>query len=658
MPATIPQAVSGPAVTLRAASGATVLFITQNGQVVGGVDRQQIHLPHLVLHRNGALTGPAERTLIVEVTGIEVSPPGVTVTLRVETQHGDPDLGGDDSNRIVVWQESKWIANGSGATQTGVTVAFGREFGAALASGSETVATPTDYFRYHVAVVDADHPGGAPLHAFGADHAFLMEDQWAVPLPPVQETSESAAPDELVVYACDMFPFQKNRNDPTTWLPRQDVPHYVQAELIPRMVEAFRAQTDDWGFPWHDAWTSFRSWEETEQLGVALAESETWFHGPAPSWGNATISIGVDGGENAHYEALADGLTAIFHHELFHNLQRNISQHSGGSGDVDGEQNGWQFFSEGMAVLASSIAQPPIEFSLTERERTYMFNTNSFVGGGGLLGDLNRSYAEMKPYHAAMYWRFLYEKCGGMQNSVENPAAGMQVIKRTLAALYSEEIVDIDSSSDIVGQMPQIMDHALEGSACPFRTHRESLTAFASAIYALQLENSRCTAPGLPTGCGFYDPQSLYSDPPSGIITYAGTQVSYAEVDQAYPAGIKSSFGFDFVDVILAPAANGQPLTVEFHGAPGAAAEFHVQIWRLMDAGKGARPHRVPAPMAAPEVLTWANGDGHLFYTISAIDTAAYNRLGLIITRVDARESADPVGAYTIVLRGDAGNNP
>ena len=82
-----------------------------------------------------------------------------------------------------------------------------------------------------------------------------------------------------------------------------------------------------------------------------------------------------------------------------------------------------------------------------------------------------------------------------------------------------------------------------------------------------------------------------------------------------------------------------------------------MQLWKLMDAGGGLRPQRVPAQTTAPEALRRADGDGHLIYTIPAIDTAAYNRLGLIITRVDARESSDPVGAYTIVLRGDAGNN-
>ena len=89
--ASLPKGYPAPAVTVRAASQATIRFRTQNGEREGGVPPETRDLPHLVLQRNGALTDPKERTLLVEVTGIDVPPAGVTVTLSVETQHGDPD---------------------------------------------------------------------------------------------------------------------------------------------------------------------------------------------------------------------------------------------------------------------------------------------------------------------------------------------------------------------------------------------------------------------------------------------------------------------------------------------------------------------------------------------------------------------------------------
>jgi hypothetical protein len=640
-----------PTVALRAASGATITFVTQNGQTVADVPPQAQELPHLVLFRNGALTDPGERTLILEVSGIEVPPAGVTVTLEVETQHSDPDLGDDSSTGIPVWRESQWMANTSGVTLTGVTGAFSHTFDERVNSGTETIATPTDYFRYEVAVIEANGPLSNSLYTFSQDYVFLLESQWVAPLPEVQEESAGAAPDELIVYYCDMFPFQKSIHDPATWLPREDVTDYVGAELVPQMEEAFRVETDEWGFPWYDAWTGYRPGEDAERLSVALSDGQTWFHGQAAFRGHAEVSIKVTGGDNARYATLTDGLMSIFFHELFHNLQRNINLHNGGDGDVDGAERAWQFFSEGTAVLASSVGQPAVQFAPTLALRAFMANAHSFVGGNGRVGDLNRSYGRMIPYHGAVYWRFLYEQCGGMKDGLEDSVAGMEVIKRTLTVLYSGEVVDVSAASDLVRKVPEIMDRVLEGSSCPFETYEESLIAFADAIYGLGVDSGRCVEPGKPAGCGFYDPHNLYHEPPLGTITYAG-------VDQQLSGEIRSSFGMDYVEVMLDPATNGQSLTLEFDGAPGAEAEFSVQLWVLMDSPEGARPRRVPTQIAATETLASVDADGGLAYAIPTIDMTAYNRLSLIITRLDARESSDLIGEYTVVLRPNVDSSP
>jgi hypothetical protein len=207
--------------------------------------------------------------------------------------------------------------------------------------------------------------------------------------------------------------------------------------------------------------------------------------------------------------------------------------------------------------------------------------------------------------------------------------------------------VDIGASTDLVEAVPAIIDRALEGSSCPFETYEESLIAFARAIYALRLDGGRCIGPGTPAGCGFYDPDNLYNDPPLSTITYT-------RAGERYRDGIGSSFGMDFVDVVLDPAADGQPLTLEFHTAPAADAAFNVQLWKLIESEGDASPQRVPAQTTATETLTRTNPDGHLFYAIPAIDTSTYNRLGLIITRFDAKESSDPIGEYTILLHTDA----
>jgi hypothetical protein len=614
--------------------------------MVDGVPPETWDLPHLVLHRNGLLTEPSERSLIVEVTGVQVPPAGVTVTLSFETQRGDPDLE-RVSPRIQVWHESRQITNTTGVTQTGVTVILSHEFTETVLAGAETVATPTDYLRYDLVVTDALHPAASLLHTVGQDYAFLLENQWIVPLPEVQETSLGAAPDELVVYYCDMFPFRKDIRDASTWLPRENVSGYIYSELIPAMIEAYRVQTDEWEFPWYPEWRGHRRGKDAERLSVTLSDGETWFHGKAPGQGNAGISINVSLGK-VEYETLTDGLVSTFHHELFHNHQRNIHLHLGGSGQVGGTESAWDFFAEGMAVLASSVGQPDVQFRQTWGSRAYVNNAKEFLGREGISeGDLNKSYAGMNDYHGATYWRFLYEQCGGMRDGVENPAAGMALIRKVLLTLYAGDIVDIVASTDVVQGMPAILDEALHGSSCPFKTYQESLLAFARAIYALRLDGGRCREPGIPAGCGLYDPHSLYHNPPASTIIYQGEEIAYSAAEQPYPTGIPSSFGMDLIEVELEAPTKGKALTMEIHGAPGSVAVLNVQLWKSV--GQPPTAQAVP-----PRAVKRLDPDGTVVYIIPAIDTAEQDRLGLIITRVDAEERLDRDGAYTIVLRPGA----
>jgi hypothetical protein len=96
--------------------------------------------------------------------------------------------------------------------------------------------------------------------------------------------------------------------------------------------------------------------------------------------------------------------------------------------------------------------------------------------------------------------------------------------------------------------------------------------------------------------------------------------------------------------VILGPAVDGKSLTLEFHGTPGTAAVFSVQLWRLGPGGSKPR-----AITATPETLL-ADAEGGYSYAIASVDTATFNRLALIVTRLDPHESTDPVGGYAINL--------
>jgi hypothetical protein len=121
--------------------------------------------------------------------------------------------------------------------------------------------------------------------------------------------------------------------------------------------------------------------------------------------------------------------------------------------------------------------------------------------------------------------------------------------------------------------------------------------------------------------------------------------------DQPYPAGIRSSFGMDFIELKLRPEVTGQPLTIEVLPAPQTGAEYSVQIVRMHTLGNGGiASHKIVQVMPTESLVEGLTG-APLHFHIPAIDLDTYNQIGVIITRVDARENLDPVGAYTLVVK-------
>ena len=526
---------------LRATSGATIEYQTQNGQMIDNVPSQTKHIPHLVLHRNGALTASDERTLIIELDDLKVTTPGITVTLVIETQRGDPDQDANSENRITVWREEIWLHDTPNSEKIITSVLFAHLVEDIATTTGETRTTPTGYFRIEVMTREPGEATSSVLHDL--DYAFLMENQVVASLPKVAESSSGAAPDELVVTFCDMFPFQNSTAEGTHRLPRAEVPNYVQMELVPQLVHIFRVQTDDWGFPWHEAWTSYRNGENAERLSVTLSDGRTWYHDRAPSGAHAGITLNVS--ENlgsARYDNLTDRLLSLFKHELFHNMQRNIAQHYSSSGDIAGKEGKWAFFSEGTAVLASTIGESHNEFTVASSDGGYLLNANKYIGGNGLTGNLNDSYKEMEAISTAIYWRFLYEQCGGLD-----------VIRQVLVTLYSGEIVNINETTDIISWLPKVLDQTLANTSCPFTTYQESLNAFAHGLYALHMQQGRCKVPGESGICGLCDPNHMYATPTTSKLSYSGEELRYGAAEQTRPTGVPASFGTDFIEIEFSP---------------------------------------------------------------------------------------------------------
>jgi hypothetical protein len=588
-------------------------------------------IPHLVLKRNGVLTPGYERTLEIEVENVPVPAPGIHVGLTITTQHKDPDHEGK-GGVIVVWSEREFVPHTT-QTQQGVRVNFSVTFDRFTKLGGTNILTPTDYFQYQVTLTDLN---GNLRQSHTERYAFLMENQWRTPLPQLLETEPGSAPDRLLVYYYDMIPFQADRRDPLTQIPREAVDRYIQTELLPAMVEAVRAQTNDWGFAWYPEWRNYRRDEDPKTLSVALGEYGVWYHGEAPTLGHSMISIRVDGSAG-EYDSLTDGIMSVFHHELFHNQQRNISLHFSGDGNVSGKDEAWKMFSEGTAVLASSVAQPEVQFEQTTAMRSYMKRAASYIGVEGVFGGgLNMSYARI-PYHTAVYWRFLYEACEGLEDKAE----GMSAVRTVLETLYKGEVVDVHTSTNAVESLPAVMDRALSQiPSCPFDSHSESLADFARAIHMLRLKDGRCMGIGGPD-CGLFDPNLLYPMPPVESMTITNRPSTYVS------GNVPSSYGLDFVELDVDMAAAGRSLAIRFMGSSVSLAEFEVSVVLVKSAGSTSGDD---LPVMVGETRPSSEEDAELILDIEHIDLNEFDRIGLIIVRTDPNEKLDKNGSYTVQI--------
>jgi hypothetical protein len=477
-----------------------------------------------------------------------------------------------------------------------------------------------------------------------------LENEWLVNLPQVLEHTPGSAPKELIVYYSDMF-FPGTGHGSNLGLPREKTNHYLGSELIPAILEAYQTESVAWGFPWYEEWHSYQPDDPAKLLSVTLTIGDTWYHGKAPDIGNAGISINLQSAENKSYNNLTESVISNFYHELFHNHQRYINLHLGGNGDIDGSTNAWKFFSEGTAVLAPSVGQQEIQFSGNSGLHSYFINANGFLAGGGTIKrEIYKSFHEINPYHGTIYWRFLYEHCGGTVYRGENPKAGMEIICNALIVLYTKKIVDIQTSTNLAEHLPEIMNEAIERTInCPFKNYEESLDQFAWAIYSLKLENGRCSFPGVPTECGFYDPNNLYHYLPIQIIKYHSEESISEYSDHLEPEKIRS-FEIRFIEVELGQSTDGNPFILELLNEPNSKASFHLQIIKLKTRGKPSNLEFDSATTIKPGSTKFSKNSRKLQYYIPEIELDDYDRLGLIITRTDNQEIFVDSGGYTIKL--------
>jgi hypothetical protein len=549
------------------------------------------HLPVLYLHHERTPSAARERTLRVEVSGLVG---GVPIDLEVISWHADR----------ATWEPHRQarrvlLPDRACTTEEPCIVDWTLD---AMASASDL---------YRLVLRDAQ---GEILWANPDPERpdLVALDMWQV----------SVGDYALRVIYGALFPFARGEKALYHRLAPDQVHSLVAGQIVPILLEAWKTQLGSWGFgPIHPDWDA----DKVVEL-IVTPPPYALFGGT----GTYTVAEFGDGSPYPErriwllpnhntfqaYDTLENGLKVILAHEFYHLVQRNVLLWTGCPAAK------WtNLFIEGQANMASSVQYPELELSrqhLVVGVSEYSAAVGHYLGSG-----LEYSYADLgapgRTYDAALYWRFLYERYGSMR-----------VLRTALEEMACRPVGEVAVTLD------QIMDAALARTDGPFATFEGSVVAFAEANYALRLADERCRARDASMCDGRYrDPEGMYPAPAlAAELPYAGSSVGYA-------GSVPASYGADLIEIPLDLKANAQPLSIVLQSA---SAQFSVRAWRLRGEGSEMRaltPH--------PEALS---GDcrGGCRYTIRRLNLQRYDRLVLIVVRLDPHERADPIGSYGLTI--------
>ena len=461
--------------------------------------RQEFDLPLLYLHRERKAAAETDRTLVLDLSGVEG---GDEIEVEVVSRHADPSTGARFSaSRIFVLSDRLCTLD----EPCTVRWTFDAEM------------MLSDLYNLRV----RDRMGNLLWKNRYLDRPdFVALDTWELGIDA----------HTVRVYYAVLFPFAMGKYDLDNRLPPGAVTDFVERQFMPMVVNTWHTQFHSWGFgPIHPDWDG----DKVVQVYVTAAPFAL-FGGT----GTYTRSVYSDGrpyperrlwwyaGNNSFqaYDTLENGYKAVFAHEFFHMVQWNAQLSTGCS-----THRAWRnVFIEAQGKFVPSVQYPEIEMHrdhVDSLESEYLSAANRFLKLG-----LNTSYrafeaARTAKYDMALYWRFLYEQFGDMG-----------IVRASLEEMACRDHPDIEASLD------KVMDAALARSNGPFQTFEESLTAFAQANYALRLANGRCTAGDI-GACGghYYDPHHMYAAPPlEAALDYEGTLLTFS-------GSIPASFGIDLV---------------------------------------------------------------------------------------------------------------
>jgi hypothetical protein len=558
-------------------------------------------LPVLHLHRGRRPTADGERTLTLHLSGL---PGGRVVELEIASRHRNPTTGARHRESSSLPLPDRPCTASEPCT---------------LQWTLDAATTLSDYYRLTL----RDGEGRLLWENPDPERPDLVAlDSWEIGLE--EHTVR-------ITYAA-LFPYARGEVHSDERLAPEAVHAFIGDQFVAIVERTWKTQFGDWGFgPIHPDWDAdhivevyFSSPPYALYGGTGTYTRFTYADGrPYPErriWLSTTDKV------RQRYDTLTNGYKVVFSHEFFHLVQWNTRLNSGCL------SSRWpKVVTEGQATLAASAQYPELELS-----KDHLASAVSQYGSVARFVEqqIKTSYADMEEredlqYDLALYWRFLYEQY-----------RDMRAIRAAL-----EEMACLPAA-DLPVWLDEGMDAALVRLGGPMSTFEDSLVAFAEANYALRLEDGRCTATDLSACAGrLYDPHGTYTSP------RLEAKPRYRGSTMTYKGSIPTSYGTDLIRILLDRDLEGQPMTITFRSE---GARFSVQAWKLYSDGTGMRsPARgemgIRALTPHPQPLS-GDCSAECRYTIPHLNLAQYDRIALIVVRLDPHERVDPTGAYQLIV--------
>jgi hypothetical protein len=556
----------------------------------------RFELPVLYLHQNRVMTDDSDRTLEIKITGLSS---GEEIELEIVSRHEDVTSCTQHTETQRVFLPDRPCTS---------------EYPCVVRWTFDPQTTPSDFYTLQV----RDSVGHVLWQNPYDDRPDLVIlDTWDVNLDDYTVR---------ILYAT-LFPFARGHIDLANRLAPAAVTDFIEGQFIPIITDTWHTQFDTWGLgiPIHHAW------DDDNVVEIIVTDDPFALF---DNHGTRSRFIGDDNQPTLEcriwwassnnsfqaYKSLVEAVRAVYAHEFFHLVQRNILLFS------EHPDHRWNnVFIEAQGKFAPSVQHPDLEVRWP-RVRPIELSEYLTAANRFLSQRLNSSYSDMEDdrvnkYDAALYWRFLYEQYGDMD-----------VIRTALLEMTR------GYSDNIVPAIQTVMNQTFAQHEGPFDSFADSLIAFARANYALRLPDGHCHEADF-TKCGgtYYDPGDRYVTPALEVeLNYAGTPV-------VYEGAIPASFGMDFVEINLDSSVRNEAVQITLDGNSD-VAQFSVQAWTIAKAVPGDF-----AMTADPTQIT-KREDGVFGYVFENVDTTQDLKLALIITRLDAGELLDTNGYYTVTV--------